>query len=42
MTATAANAQDFDQPHRLVGDDDEVGYDDAGYQGLPHAPRSLP
>jgi IS5 family transposase len=34
LSVTAANVHDLDQAHRLVRDDDEVGYADAGYQGI--------
>jgi len=34
VTATAANAHDVTEAHKLVRDDDEVVYGDAGYVGL--------
>ncbi|MGL5824620.1 MAG: IS5 family transposase [Nocardioides sp.] len=39
VTCTAANVHDLDQAHRLVRDDDEVGYADAGYQGAARRPE---
>jgi transposase, IS5 family len=39
VTATAANVHDLDEAHRLVRDDDEVGYVDAGYQGAEKRPE---
>lgn len=39
VSATAANVHDLDEAHRLVRDDDEVGYVDAGYQGAEKRPE---
>ncbi len=39
VTATAANTHDLDEAHRLVRDDDEVAYADAGYQGAAKRPE---
>jgi IS5 family transposase len=38
VTATGANVHDLDQAARLVRDDDEVVYADAGYQGADRRP----
>jgi IS5 family transposase len=34
VTATAANVHDISEAHKLIRDDDEVVYGDAGYQGI--------
>ena len=39
VTATAANTHDLDEAYRLVRDDDEVAYADAGYQGAAKRPE---
>jgi IS5 family transposase len=39
VSATAANVHDLDEAHRLVREDDEVGYVDAGYQGAEKRPE---
>ena len=39
VTCTAANVHDLDEAHRLVREDDEVGYVDAGYQGAEKRPE---
>ncbi len=39
VSATAAKVHDLDEAHRLVRDDDEVGYVDAGYQGAEKRPE---
>lgn len=39
VTTTAANVHDLDEVHRLVRDDDEVVYVDAGYQGAQKRPE---
>ena len=39
VSATAANVHDLDEAHRLVREDDEVGYVDAGYQGAQKRPE---
>ena len=38
VTATAANVHDLDEAAKLVRDDDEVVYADAGYQGVEKRP----
>jgi IS5 family transposase len=38
VTATSANVHDLDQVAKLVRDDDEVVYADAGYQGVEKRP----
>ena len=38
VTATAANVHDLDETAKLVRDDDEVVYADAGYQGVEKRP----
>ena len=39
VTATAANVHDLDQAGKLIRDDDEVVYADAGYQGINNRPE---
>ncbi|WP_460836087.1 transposase, partial [Nocardioides hungaricus] len=39
VSVTAANTHDLDEAHRLVRDDDEVSYADAGYQGAHKRPE---
>jgi transposase, IS5 family len=39
VSATAANVHDLYEAHRLVREDDEVGYVDAGYQGAQKRPE---
>jgi IS5 family transposase len=39
VTATAANVHDLDEAAKLVRDDDEVVYADAGYQGIDKRPE---
>jgi len=39
LTATAANVHDLDEAAKLVREDDEVVYTDAGYQGAPKRPE---
>jgi len=39
VTCTAANVHDLDEAHRLVREDDEVGFVDAGYQGAEKRPE---
>ncbi|MDR1015551.1 MAG: IS5 family transposase [Coriobacteriales bacterium] len=34
LTTTSANVHDLDEAHRLIRDDDEVVYGDAGYRGI--------
>ena len=38
VTATAANVHDLDETAKLIRDDDEVVYADAGYQGVEKRP----
>jgi IS5 family transposase len=39
VTATPANVHDLDQAGKLIRDDDEVVYADAGYQGIDKRPE---
>lgn len=39
VTATAANAGDITEAAKLMRPDDEVGYADSGYQGVPKRPE---